>query len=63
MFCGMILSMKNFAKENWFKLVVVALIVWFLIILSGLTFSDNFSVEVCLKQASNIPSLVSQRCW
>jgi len=55
--------MKNFLKENWFKFVVVILIIWFLTILSNITFNDSFSLDVCLKEASGLPPIVSQRCW
>lgn len=52
----------KFLKENWFKIAVIILVVWFLVILSGLTFSDSFSVDVCLKEASGLPTL-GQKCW
>jgi uncharacterized membrane protein len=55
--------MKNFLIENWFKIIVIILVVWFLVILSGLTFSDSFSIDVCLKEASGLPPIVSQKCW
>ena len=55
--------MKDFLKENWFKFAVIALVVWFLIILSGLTFSDNFSIDVCLEEASGLPPVVPKHCW
>jgi uncharacterized membrane protein len=55
--------MKNFVKENWFKITTIILIVWFLVIISNITFSDSFSVDVCLKEASTLPSAVPLRCW
>lgn len=53
--------MENFIKENWFKIALVILIIWFLLILTNITFSNHFSIDVCLKEASINPSL--QRCW
>jgi hypothetical protein len=55
--------MKNFIKNNWFKIVIIILIAWFLLILSRISFSDHFSIDVCLKEASGLPSFSTKRCW
>lgn len=49
--------MKTFIKENWFKIIAIILVVWFLTIFSKTTFN------VCIKEASGLPPIVSQRCW
>ena len=54
---------KNWLKENWFKILIIILIVWFLIILSGITFNDSFSVDVCLKEAKDFIHGRPERCW
>jgi len=58
--------MKDFLQENWFKVVMIILAVWFLTILSGITLSDSFSIDVCLKEASEYSGLsgkMPQICW
>jgi len=55
--------MKNFFQENWFKVAVLILTVWFLLILSGVIFPDSFEIEVCNKDASGLPPIVPKRCW
>jgi len=57
--------MKNFLQGNWFKVIMIILAVWFLTILSGITLSDSFSVDVCLKEASGYNGLpkLHQICW
>jgi len=57
--------MKNFLQENWFKVAVLILTVWFLLILSGVIFPDSFEIEVCHKSAkAGLPSLASiERCY
>ena len=42
----------NWVKENWFKLALIILAVWILVIASNIFFGDSFSIEVCLKEAS-----------
>jgi len=55
--------MKNFLQENWFKVAVLILTAWFLLILSGVIFPDSFEIEVCHKSATGLPTLPPERCW
>jgi len=52
----------NWLKENWFKVAVILLGVWFLPILSSIGLSNHFSIDVCLQQASGLPALPKD-CW
>ena len=53
--------MRGFLQENWFKVALIVLVVWFLIALSSIAFG-RVLIEVCLKEASGgLPNV--QRCW
>ena len=51
----------DWLKENWYRVALIALAVWFLVILSNISFSDSFSIDVCLKEVSPLPK--AGRCW